>query len=120
MTHTLRRFAIALLALPLGTALAPAQIKEPLRAEKVDVQVRYRIRADRDERVRQYRALEKHLASLGFVDARKDDPDRDLDVLDPTAERFVGTVPGAKVLDILNDVRVQSILFAPAGFAYPD
>jgi hypothetical protein len=120
MTHTLRRFALALLALPLGAALAPAQIKEPPRAEKVDVQVRYRIRADRDERVRQYRALEKHLASLGFVDARKDDPDRDLDILDPTAERFVGTIPGAKVLDILNDVRVQSILFAPAGFAYPD
>ena len=84
------------------------------------MQIRYRIRADRDERIRQYRVLEKHLAGLGFVDARKDDPDRDLDILDPNAERFTGTVPGAKVLDILNDVRVQSILFAPAGFAYPD
>ena len=28
----------------------------------MDVQIRYRIRADRDERVRQYRDLEKYLA----------------------------------------------------------
>lgn len=121
MTHSLGRFAlIALFVLPLAALPAGAQIKEPPRAEKVDVQVRYRIRADRDERVRQYRALEKHLAGLGFVDANKDDPDRDLDELDPNAERFTGTVPGAKVLGILNDVRVQNILFAPNGFTYPD
>jgi hypothetical protein len=121
MTHTLGRFVLVLLFLPPLTATrADAQVKEPPRADKVDVQIRYRIRADRDERVRQYQALEKHLASLGFVDANKDDPDRDLDILDPNAERFNGTLPGAKVLDILNDVRVQNILFAPAGFAYPD
>ncbi len=120
MTHTLARSAVALLTVLLAATLAPAQITEPPRAEKVDVQVRYRIRADRDERLRQYRVLEKHLASLGFVDARKDDPDRDLDALDPNAERFVGTLPGNKVLEVLNDVRVQAILFAPTGFAYPD
>lgn len=120
MTHTLRCSVLALVAVPLVAAVAPAQVKEPPRAEKVDVQIRYRIRADRDERVRQYRALEKHLESLGFVDANKDDPDRDLDILDPAHERFVGTLPGAKVLDILKDSRVQNILFAPSGFAYPD
>jgi hypothetical protein len=120
MTLTVRHSLLALGGLLASAAFAPAQIKEPPRAEKVDVQIRFRIRADRDERVRQYRALEKHLASLGFVDARRDEEDRDLDELDPNAERHVGTIPGAKVLDILNDARVQSILFAPAGFAYPD
>lgn len=120
MTHTLIRSTAAALAVLVIASLSPAQIKEPPRAEKVDVQIRYRIRADRDERIRQYRALEKHLSSLGFVDARKDDPDRDLDILDPNAERFTGTIPGDKVLDVLNDVRVQNILFAPTGFTYPD
>lgn len=120
MMHTLRRFAVALFAVLAAATFAPAQLKEPPRAEKLDVQIRYRIRADRDERVRQYRVLEKHLDSLGFVDARKNDPDRDLDILDPTHERFTGTIPGAKVLELLNDVRVQNILLAPAGFAYPD
>src|SRR5262245_41772208 len=118
MTHT--RGFLSLLALLTAAPFAPAQIKEPPRAEKVDVQIRYRIRADRDERVRQYRELDKHLATLGFVDANKDAEDPDLDILDPNAERFVGTIPGSKVLDILKDVRVQNILFAPSGFTYPD
>jgi hypothetical protein len=123
MSHTPSRWALAALVLSFATASAPAQpapVKEPARAEKVDVQIRYRIRADRDERIRQYRVLEKHLAGLGFDNARKNDPDFDLDILDPNGERFSGTVPGAKVLDILNEPRVQNILFAPTGFAYPD
>jgi predicted nucleic acid-binding protein len=120
MSYSLARTSLTLITLTLTAGFAPAQIKEPPRAAKMDVQIRYRIRADRDERIRQYRVLEKYLAALGFVDARKDDPDRDLDILDPNAERFVGTIPGDKVLDILGDVRVQDILFAPSGFAYPD
>jgi len=120
MTHPFRRFFAAVIVATVAAPLAPAQVKEPPRAEKMDVQIRYRIRADRDERIRQFRALEKHLAGLGFVDARKDDPDRDLDILDPTAERFVGTISGKKVLEVLSDVRVQNVLFAPTGFTYPD
>jgi hypothetical protein len=123
MSHTPRTWALAALVTLFATAGAPAQpaqVKEPARPEKVDVQIRYRIRADRDERIRQYRVLEKHLAGLGFDNARKNDPDFDLDILDPNGERFSGSVPGAKVLDILNDPRVQNVLFAPAGFAYPD
>lgn len=119
MTHALARFALVTVATFGAATLSPAQVKEPQRAEKVKVEVRYRIRADRDERVRQYLDLQKHLAKLGFDDARKDDPDYDLDVLDPTAERFTGTIPGAKVLDVLDNVRVQNILFVPDGFALP-
>lgn len=120
MSHTPRNWALAALVSLLAAAGAPAQVKEPPRAERVDAQVRFRIRADRDERIRQYRVLEKHLAGLGFVNARKNDPDADLDELDPNRERFVGTLPGAKVLAALDDPRVQCVLFAPAGFTYPD
>ena len=120
MTHAFHRFFAAVIVATVAAPLAPAQVKEPPRAEKMDIQIRYRIRADRDERIRQYRVLEKHLAGLGFVDSRKDDPDRDLDILDPSADRFVGAIPGKNALDVLNDVRVQNILFAPTGFAYPD
>ncbi len=120
MTHALARFALVAVTLVGAAAVAPAQIKEPPRAEKVKVDIRYRIRADRDERVRQYTDLQKQLAKLGFDDARKNDPDYDLDILDPNADRFSGTIPGAKVLDILDNVRVQNILFAPDGFALPE
>src|SRR5262249_10482799 len=74
MSHA--RPAFALLVVLLASGFASAQVKEPPRPETLDIQIRYRIRADRDERVRQFRALEKHLASLGFDDARKNDPDR--------------------------------------------
>ena len=120
MTHAPARSGLVALALLALAAPAPAQVKEPPRAETVKVEIRYRIRADRDERVRQYLVLQKFLARLGFEDARKNDPDRDLDILDPAADRFVGTMPGAKVLDALNDVRVQNVLFAPADFARPE
>jgi hypothetical protein len=124
MTHT--RLAAALLAAALGAgpvwsqAADAPRVQEPPRPEKVDVQIRYRIRADRDERVRQFRGMERHLAALGFEDARKEDPDRDLDILDPNAERLTGTIASAKVLTLLDDPRVQQILFAPAGYAYPE
>lgn len=114
------RFTFAVLAVLACGPVAAAQVKEPKRPDKLDVEIRYRIRADRDERIRQFRELEKHLAALGFVDARKDDPDRLLDILDPRAERFVGTIPSQNVLRLLDDPRVLNILFAPAGHKYPD
>jgi hypothetical protein len=114
------RPVLAVLVVLVGAGIAPAQVKEPPRAEKLDVQIRYRIRADRDERIRQFLALEKHLASLGFVDARKNDPERELEILDPTAERFVGTISSRSVLTLLDDPRVLNILFAPSGYTYPD
>ncbi|MBA4187430.1 MAG: hypothetical protein C0467_05360 [Planctomycetaceae bacterium] len=124
MTYT--RLATVTLAILIGSSAVLAQgqdeprVKEPPRTEKVDVQIRYRIRADRDERVRQFRGLEKHLTALGFEDSRKDDPDRDLDILDPNAERFTGTAASDKVLQLLDDPRVEQILFAPTGYMYPE
>ncbi|MBY0514622.1 MAG: hypothetical protein K2P78_12000, partial [Gemmataceae bacterium] len=110
-----------LLLVLLGTAAATAasgQVVYPPRADKLDVEIRYRIRADRDERVRQWRVLKAHLDNLQFVPFPRDDLQDD--ILDPTAERFSGTIPGANVLGTLTDPRVQNILFAPAGYKYPD
>ncbi|HUR53570.1 MAG TPA: hypothetical protein VMZ71_05545, partial [Gemmataceae bacterium] len=112
------RLLLAVLAVMLAAQLAPAQVIYPARAEKMDVQIRYRIRADRDERVRQYRVYDAFLKNLGFV--AKPQAEDEQAILDPNAERFVGTVPSAKVLSILDDPRTNTILFAPAGHKYPD
>ena len=110
------RFMLAVLAVLLAAPFAAAQVVYPARAEKLDVQIRYRIRADRDERVRQYRVLDAFLKGLGFVETKQEDEQA---ILDPNSERFVGTVPSAKVLSILADPRVKTILFAPAGYKVP-
>lgn len=103
----------------LGVAwAAPAQVKYPPRAEKLDVTIRYRIRADRDERILQYRAMTGSFARLGFIPAEREDAD--LQLLDPTAERLDGTIPSERVLELLNDPRVLAILFAPQGTALPE
>jgi len=120
------RFAAVALAVLISASAVHSQekdmprVKEPPRSEKVDVQIRYRIRADRDERVRQFRGLERHLAALGFEDALKEDPDRDLIILDPNAERFTGTITSDKVLQLLDDPRVLNIMFAPTGYMAPE
>ena len=116
----LMQYTLAPLAAALWAGSAAAQVKEPPRAEKLDVQIRYRIRADRDERIRQFLALEKFLAGVGFDDARKNDPDRELDIFDPNAERFTGTISSKNVLHLLDDPHILNILFAPAGYTYPD
>ena len=77
---TAARVRLAILVAFLSSVFAIGQekdqprVKEPARAEKLDIQIRYRIRADRDERIRQFRVLEKHLASLGFEDSRRTTP----------------------------------------------
>jgi hypothetical protein len=113
----LTRAACVLAGLLAGT-FADAQVTYPPRPEKVDVQFRYRIRAGRDERVRQFGILEDHLKQLGFE--RKRTPDSDLDALDPTAERMEGVIPSANALRLLDDPRVKTILFKPTNYQIPD
>ncbi|MDY3563289.1 hypothetical protein R5W23_004789 [Gemmata sp. JC673] len=120
MPHAPARLTLISAALLALAAPAPAQVNEPPRPEKVKIEIRYRIRADRDERVRQYTDLQKFLAKLGFDDARKNEPDYDLEVFEPTAERMTGTIAGAKALSVLDNPRVQNVLFEPADFVRPD
>ena len=118
MTRPVTRGALVALALLLGPPPAPAQVKYPNRPAALDVQIRYRIRADRDQRVTQFRALMAHLEKLGFVHAPREDAD--LDIQDPTAEYFRGTIPAANVFDVFANTHVRTILFAPAGYTPPD
>src|SRR6185312_13955925 len=102
-------FRTAMIAILFFATTAPAQVVYPQRAETVDVQIRYRIRAARDERVRQFLVLTQRLDDLGFKRTRK--PNDEQDIIDPTAERFDGSIPSKNVFAVLNDPRVQTILF---------
>ncbi|MBX9584500.1 MAG: hypothetical protein K2X87_29720, partial [Gemmataceae bacterium] len=113
-----RRAGVAALLALFIAGPAAAQVKYPPRPETVEVQFRYRIRADRTERVREFRELTAYLDKIGFVRTRL--PDDETDILDPTAERMAGTIPSRNVLDLLKDPRVRTVLFQPTGFKLPD
>lgn len=97
---------------------ASAQVVYPPAPEKYDAHFRYRIRADRDERIRQFREMEKHLKAIGFVATPRDDAD--LEIFDPTAERMSGTIPSANAKKLLDDSRIHTAVLVPAGTALDD
>ena len=99
-------------------ARAPAQVKVPKPPDTYDATVRYRIQADRNERVLQYEEMTKFFGKLGFKETESEDSD--LGPFDPTAEIISGTVPSKTARDILGDRRVQTVLLAPAGYKAPD
>lgn len=118
MTRT-RRWPLAglLLAVLLPTPVS-AQVKYPERPASYEVHFRYRIRTDRDERIRQFRTMTAHLKAIGFVATPKDDAD--LDIFDPTAELMSGTIPLAGVAKLFDDANVKTAVLLPAGTAIPD
>lgn len=112
------RWAVALVLGWSAAADGPAQVKAPPPPGSYAVTVRYRIRADRDGRIVQYREMEKNLAAAGFKPA---DPDVGrFAQFDPAAELLTGTVPGASATKLLDDPRVKTILLAPAGYTAPE
>jgi hypothetical protein len=106
---------VVLLAL---ASSAEAQVAYPPRPENYDVHFRYRIHANRDERIRQFRELEQFLKGVGFVPAAREDAD--LDAFDPTAERMDGAMPSANAVRLFEDPRILTALFVPAGRKFPD
>ena len=70
------RLLIAAVATGLLTSAGAAQVAYPARSETFDVHLRYRIRAERDDRIRQFRELQRHLKALGFVETQREDGDR--------------------------------------------
>jgi hypothetical protein len=96
---------------PLG-----AQVIAPPPPAEYDAIIRYRIRADRNERIRQFLELTRFLASAGF----QREPTETDDALDPNAERFHGKLPSSAVRQILTDPRVRSVLLVPAGYHLPE
>jgi hypothetical protein len=100
----------------LGTL--PAQVSYPPPAEKSDVHFRYRIRADRDERIRQFREMTSYLKKQGFELTPREDSD--LDIFDPTAELMNGTIPTANAKKLLDEGHIQTAIVLPAGMTLPD
>jgi hypothetical protein len=96
---------------------APAQVKVPKPPETYEATIRYRIVADRNERVLQFEEMSKYFGGLGFKEAENEESD--LAPFDPTAEILNGTIPSKNARDLLKDRRVQTIVLAPAGYKPP-
>lgn len=90
----------------------------PTGSDEYKVHLRYRIRADRDGRILQFRAMNEFLDRLGFVP--EDREDADLEQFDPIAERLDGTIPNDKALQLLDDPRIQTILLIPSNRELPE
>lgn len=103
---------LAALVLAFSAIPAVAQVAAPPKPESYNVVIRYRIEADRDGRVLQFREMLASLKAAGFVQADKEDAH--LDALDPSADRLEGTVKGSTATQLLTDPRVLSILLNPA------
>lgn len=113
-TGTTARLFLLIAGFVAAAPPAAAQVKYPKPPDKLDVQIWYRIRGDRDLRVPQFRALVKYLKSLGYTEFPR--ADADLDITNEAAERFYGSIPSANVYKILDDPRVRAIQFTPPGF----
>jgi hypothetical protein len=112
------RHALVFLA---ALALGPAALAQPLKPavpESYDVRFRYRIHTDRDERIRQFKAMAEFVQKLGF---KKDELlDDDLDIFDPTAELFTGTIPGANGFKLLEQPSIRTVILTPSGQKWPE
>jgi hypothetical protein len=96
-----------------ATQPATAQIVYPPAPERYDVQLRYRIRATRDQRIVRFEALAKHLSTIGF--SHTDEKAFELDLLDPAAEIVTGTIGSADAPKLLANEDVKTVLLSPAG-----
>jgi hypothetical protein len=111
-----RLLATAIAVCAFAAPLA-AQTKFPPPPEKYDVEFRYRIKADRNERIRQFLEMTRFLRKLGFVESETEDSD--LAMVDPSAERMSGTIPAAGASNLLREPRIQTVLLRPAGYKWP-
>lgn len=116
---TSRRIAI-LLAFLAVYALAPssgeAQAPRPDPPREYRVQLRYRIYAGRNQRIRQYYALVDYLTAIGF----RKDPGEITEPEDPSETRMTGTIDSVNARKLLLDTHVKSVLLMPADYKLPD
>ena len=109
-----RTLGIVLFLSAIGVSTAVGQNRNPKPPDEYAVEFRYRIDADRNERIRQFQAMTKFLGELRFN--RVVHEDSDLDMFDPSAERMFGTIPSAGGRALLRDPRIQTVLLVPSAF----
>lgn len=118
MSISFRFFGLALLGCIGLPFAASAQVKLPKPPEKYNVEFRYRIKADRNERIRQFELMKSYLGSLGFVETETDDSD--LAPFDPSAERMVGVMPWSKDLrTMILQPSIHTVLLMPSDWKPP-
>ncbi len=112
------RFAVVLGLGFSATADGSAQVKGPAAPDSYAATIRFRIRADRDGRILQYREMEKNLAAAGF---KPTDPEAGkLAQFDPSTESITGTVPSSSAAKLLDDPRVRTVLLIPSEYKLPE
>jgi hypothetical protein len=101
-----------LLASGFGLSVLLAQPAAPPPPKEYRVVIRYRIRADPYQRVPQYRALLRHLETIGF----HRDPGEEEEADDPAQTRMTGIIAAANARRILENRYVNAILLMPVGW----
>jgi hypothetical protein len=118
MSITFRNLSLAILAGLAVSLCARAEVKQPKPPEKYNLEFRYRIKADRNERIRQFDLMMKYLTNLGFVETETDDSE--LAPLDPSAERMSGIIPWSKDLrTMILQPSIHTILLMPSDWKPP-
>jgi hypothetical protein len=112
------RLLSLLAGLFLLAAAAAATIPAPPPPDLYDVEIRYRIDAFRNLRVRLYRQMQQYLTRHGFRrDPEEDVPAEEAEDIGHTTLR--GTVPGARAHELIGESHVETVFLLPHGAKLP-
>src|SRR5687768_13288914 len=109
--------ALLVLTLFLGLGSSPmwAAYPAPAPPKEYKVLLRYRIRANRNERLAQYFVLTRYLESIGV----RRDPGPETEPEDPDQTRMTGTIASDQARNLLRDPHVRSLVLIPTGYELP-
>jgi len=110
--------SLAFILLLFTTTSVWGDSQQPPPPEKYDVQFRYRIRTNRDERIRQFREMEATLKKLDFVPEKR--ANADLDIFDPDAEILRGTIGSKEAFELIKVDNIKTLLLLPVGTKLTD
>jgi hypothetical protein len=118
MNRSFRFLSLAMFAGLCLPFVAHAQVKLPKPPDKYNIEFRYRIKADRNERIRQFDRMKEYLSKLGFVETETDDSD--LAPFDPNADRMAGVIPWSKDLrTMILQPSIHTVLLMPSDWKPP-
>jgi len=95
---------------------ALGQVPRPAPPKEYDVQLRYRIQAARNDRLKQYFPFLNFLKSVGF----ERDPGPEDEPENPTYYRMTGKIAATKARDLLSSPLVKTLLLTPASYQLPE